>query len=133
MQSNRRNLLIGTAGLLSVAALRPVMAQSRKLRFGVGPLLPNPEDTKKAYTPVFAHLAKQLGADFELFATTDWAGMAVAMASGNLDLAWMGPWGYIIANNQTGNSLSARRTHNARLLALDLEIFISGDMADRSD
>ncbi len=102
MQSNRRNLLIGTAGLLSVAALRPVMAQSRKLRFGVGPLLPNPEDTKKAYTPVFAHLAKQLGADFELFATTDWAGMAVAMASGNLDLAWMGPWGYIIANNQTG-------------------------------
>ena len=35
-------------------------------------------------------------------ATTDWAGMAVAMASGNLDVAWMGPWGYIIANNQTG-------------------------------
>lgn len=100
--NQRRSILIGTAGLLSVAALRPVQAQSRKLRFGVGPLLPNPEDTKKAYTPVFAHLAKQLGAEFELFATTDWAGMAVAMASGNLDVAWMGPWGYIIANNQTG-------------------------------
>jgi len=102
MQSQRRKILIGSAGLLSVAALRPVLAQSKKLRFGVGPLLPSPEDTKKAYMPVFAHLAKQLGADFELFATTDWAGMAVAMASGNLDLAWMGPWGYIIANNQTG-------------------------------
>lgn len=102
MNTQRRNLLIATAGLASVAAFRPVMAQQKKLRFGVGPLLPNPEDTKKAYTPVFAHLAKQLGADFELFATTDWAGMAVAMASGNLDVAWMGPWGYIIANNQTG-------------------------------
>ena len=97
----RRNLLIGTAGLLSVAALRPVLAQSKTLHFGVGPLLPNPEDTKKAYMPLFAYLAKQMGADFDLVATTDWAGMAVAMASGNLDLAWMGPWGYIIANNQT--------------------------------
>lgn len=98
----RRNLLIGTAGLLSVAALRPVVSQTRTLRCGVGPLLPNPEDTKKAYTPVFAHLAKQLGMGFELATTTDWAGMAVAMASGNLDVAWMGPWGYVIANNQAG-------------------------------
>ena len=89
---SRRNFLIGTAGLASVAALRPVIAQSKKLRFGVGPLLPNPEDTKKAYMPVFAHLAKQIGADFDLVATTDWAGMAVAMGSGQLDVAWMGPW-----------------------------------------
>ena len=100
--TTRRNLLIGTAGLASVAALRPVIAQSKKLRFGVGPLLPTADDTKKAYTPVFAHLAKQLGADFELVATTDWAGMAVAMGSGNLDVAWMGPWGYILANASTG-------------------------------
>jgi len=99
--TNRRNFLIGTAGLASVAAFRPVIAQSKKLRFGVGPLLPSAEDTKKAYTPLFAHLAKQLGADYELMATTDWAGMAVAMGSGQLDVAWMGPWGYIIANNAT--------------------------------
>ncbi len=99
--NTRRNLLIGTAGLASIAALRPVIGQSKKMRFGVGPLLPNPEDTKKAYTPVFAHLAKNIGVDFELFTTTDWAGMAVAMGSGNLDVAWMGPWGYIIANNAT--------------------------------
>lgn len=100
--TTRRSLLIGTAGLASVAALRPVLAQSKKLRFGVGPLLPSADDTKKAYTPVFAHLAKQLGADFELVATTDWAGMAVAMGSGNLDVAWMGPWGYILANAASG-------------------------------
>jgi len=100
--TTRRNFLIGTAGLASVAALRPALAQSKKLHFGVGPLLPSPEDTKKAYTPVFAHLARQLGADFDLVSTTDWAGMAVAMGSGQLDVAWMGPWGYVIANSVTG-------------------------------
>ena len=97
----RRTLLLGT-GAASLAFAMPAIAQNKKMRFGVGPLLPNPEDTKRAYTPVFSHLAKELGVDFELFATTDWAGMAVAMGSGQLDVAWMGPWGYIIANNATG-------------------------------
>lgn len=106
MTSNRRTILaagLAAAGTLALGAAAPALAQGkRKLRFGVGPLLPTAEDTKKAYTPFFAHLAKELNADFELFATTDWAGMAVAMGSGQLDLAWMGPWGYIIANNGTG-------------------------------
>lgn len=97
----RRTFIAGAAGLAGTALFTPAIGQSKKLRFGVGPLLPNPDDTKKAYTPVFAHLAKQLGADFELSATTDWAGMAVAMGSGQLDVAWMGPWGYIIANEKT--------------------------------
>ncbi|MEA1648958.1 phosphate/phosphite/phosphonate ABC transporter substrate-binding protein [Nitrospirillum sp. BR 11164] len=97
-----RGIATGT-GLAAAALAAPALAQARKtLRFGIGPLLPSPEDTKKAYMPLFAHLAKELGVDFELVATTDWAGMAVAMGSGQLDLAWMGPWGYIIANNATG-------------------------------
>ena len=99
MTASRRSLLAAGAFVLAGTA----QAQTRrKLRFGVGPLLPNPEDTKKSFGPLFAHLAQQLDADFELVATTDWAGMAVAMGSGQLDLAWMGPWGYIIANNSTG-------------------------------
>ena len=99
---SRRNVLLGTAGLTTIAALRPAISQTKKLRFGLGPLLPLAEDTRKAYTPFFAHLAKQLGVDFELSITTDWAGLAVAMGSGNLDLAWMGPWGYVLANSSTG-------------------------------
>lgn len=96
----RRTLLLG-AGAAGFSLAMPAIAQTKKMRFGVGPLLPNADDTKRAYTPVFAHLAKELGVDFELFATTDWAGMAVGMGSGQLDVAWMGPWGYIIANNAT--------------------------------
>ena len=101
--TTRRAFLAGTAGVASAWALRPAFAQSRKtLRCGVGPLLPTTDDTRKAFGPVFAWLAQQLGVNFELSATTDWAGMAVAMGSGQLDLAWMGPWGYVIANNATG-------------------------------
>jgi phosphonate transport system substrate-binding protein len=106
MKSTRREFIKRTAGLATVAtvlgASGVARAQAKKMRFGVGPLLPNAEDTKKAYTPIFTYLAKQLGVEFDLVATTDWAGMAVAMGSGQLDLAWMGPWGYIIANNSTG-------------------------------
>jgi phosphonate transport system substrate-binding protein len=102
MNKHRRKFLAASAGLAAASIFKPAIAQTKKLKFGVGPLLPNPEDTKKAYTPVFAHLAKNLGVDFDLVATTDWAGMAVAMGSNQLDVAWMGPWGYIIANNATG-------------------------------
>ncbi len=101
MNLSKRSLLVGAASLAAGASLRPLRAQTTKLRFGIGPLLPSPSDTIKAYTPIFDHLAKQLGVEYSLVSTTDWAGMAVAMGSGQLDLAWMGPWGYIIANNKT--------------------------------
>lgn len=106
MHTNRRTFIgqaAGIAGAIGLAGTSSIVrAQPKKLRFGVGPLLATPEDTKKAYTPIFDYLAKELGVTYELFATTDWAGMAVAMGSGQLDLAWMGPWGYVLANNSTG-------------------------------
>ncbi|MGA8612574.1 MAG: hypothetical protein WB760_12780 [Xanthobacteraceae bacterium] len=71
----RRSVLaaagLAAAGLSAASIFRPARGQVKTLRFGVGPLLPNPEDTKKAYTPIFAYLAKQLGAEFELSTTTD--------------------------------------------------------------
>ena len=97
----RKFVTTAAAGAAAVSLGRPALAQKAKLRFAVGPLLPNPDDTKKAFEPLFAHLAKELGVDFELAVTTDWAGMAVAMGGGQLDIGWMGPWGYIIANNAT--------------------------------
>ena len=97
----RRTFLHGAAGLAAAGVFRPAVAQQKHLRFGVGPLLATPSDTQKAYTPIFAHLAQKLGATYELAATSDWAGIAVAMGSGQVDVAWMGPWGYVIANSQT--------------------------------
>jgi phosphonate transport system substrate-binding protein len=101
--SRRRFLHTGAALAAGVAAPALLRAQNRTLRFGVGPFLPTAGDTRKAYTPFFAHLARELGAaDHQLAVTTDWAGLAVAMGSGHLDLAWMGPWGYVLANAAAG-------------------------------
>jgi phosphonate transport system substrate-binding protein len=94
--------IAGSLALGQLATFNVARGQSRKLRFGVGPYLPTTEDTRKSFTPIFAHLAKAVGAaGFDLAVTTDWAGLAVAMGSGQLDCAWMGPWGYVIANNAT--------------------------------
>lgn len=100
---SRRTFLLQSATIVASTLAAPaVFAQQRKLRFGVGPFMPTMEDTKRAFTPLFAYIAKQMGApDFELAVSSDWAGLAVAMGSGQLDAAWMGPWGYVIANNTT--------------------------------
>jgi phosphonate transport system substrate-binding protein len=114
MTLTKRGLLVATASVVTGVALRPLRAQTTKLRFGVGPLLPSPTDTIKAYTPIFDHLAKQLGASYSLVSTTDWAGMAVAMGSGQLDVAWMGPWGYVIANNHADCTAIATVKYNEK-------------------
>jgi phosphonate transport system substrate-binding protein len=88
--------------LLATAGVGLAQDKGGKIRFGVGPLQPTPSETKKAYEPFFAYVAKQLGRDFDLVATTDWAGISVALANGQVDLAWMGPWGYILAHDDSG-------------------------------
>ncbi|ABQ35478.1 phosphate/phosphite/phosphonate ABC transporter substrate-binding protein [Bradyrhizobium sp. BTAi1] len=75
---------------------------AEKLRFAVGPFQPTPGDTRKAYDPFFKYLAEQLGSDYELVVTNDWAGISTALANGQADIAWMGPWGYVLANNEGG-------------------------------
>ena len=101
---NSARLVCALALVASVLALSlPTAAQAPgKIRFGVGPLQPTPSETKKAYEPFFAYVAKQLGREFDLVATTDWAGISVALANGQVDTAWMGPWGYILAHDDSG-------------------------------
>src|SRR5262245_54903107 len=96
-------LTLVAVAAVAVAIAGPVTAQDKgKLRFGVGPLQPTPSETKKAYEPFYACVAKSLGRDFDLVATTDWAGISVALANGQVDLAWMGPWGYVLAHDDSG-------------------------------
>ena len=92
-----------TLAILTVLApLGHADDKTGKLRFGVGPLQPTPTETKKAYEPFFAYVAKQLNREYDLTATTDWAGISVALANKQVDLAWMGPWGYILAHDDSG-------------------------------
>lgn len=99
-----------TAGLLLATmvsgCITPAPTQSAaaptKIRFGVGPLQPTPDETTKAFDPFFRYLAEELGVAYELTATTDWAGISVALANEQVDVAWMGPWGYVLAHDDSG-------------------------------
>jgi phosphonate transport system substrate-binding protein len=99
-------------GVLLLPASSP--AQGQKIRFGVGPLQPTPSETKKAFEPFFADLAKKLNREYDLVATTDWAGIAVALANDQVDVAWMGPWGYILANNDSGVTAIATAKYDGK-------------------
>lgn len=72
------------------------------LRFAVGPFLPSATDTRAAYEPFFDAVAEKVGADYELEVSSDYAGLAVSLASGKTDMAWMGPFGYVLAADKGG-------------------------------
>jgi ABC-type phosphate/phosphonate transport system substrate-binding protein len=46
--------------------------------------------------------------------TNDWAGIAVALVSGHVDVAWMGPWGYVIAHNQGAGDAIATAKYDGK-------------------
>jgi phosphonate transport system substrate-binding protein len=71
-----------------------------RLHFAVGPLQPTPGDTKRTFETFFKYVAEKLGRDYDLVATTDWAGVSVALTSKQADVAWMGPWGYVLAHRE---------------------------------
>jgi phosphonate transport system substrate-binding protein len=109
-----RRRLVQVFAICFAAGLPLGAGAADKLRFAVGPLQPTPTETKKAYGPFFAYLAGRLGADYSLEATTDWAGIAVALSSGQVDLAWMGPWGYVIAHHQGAGDVIATAKYDGK-------------------
>ena len=99
----RRSIVAVMAAMALGTGLAAGTAEAAvKLRFAVGPFQPTPGDTKKAYEPFFNHLAQALGVEYSLVVTSEWAGIATALANGQADVAWMGPWGYVLANNEGG-------------------------------
>ncbi len=108
---NRRLLL--AAAIAGPALSRPAFANT-PVRFAVGPFQPTAGDTRRAFEPFFAHLARALGRPYELTVTTDWAGIAVALGSGQADCAWMGPWGYVLAKDRAGAEALATVLYEGR-------------------
>ncbi|MES2710567.1 MAG: phosphate/phosphite/phosphonate ABC transporter substrate-binding protein [Pseudomonadota bacterium] len=100
MSLTRRSLL-AAAPVLPWAGGAGAQSPAR-LRFAVGPFQPTAGDTRRAYEPFFAQLARAAGRSYELTVTTDWAGIAVALANDQVDCAWMGPWGYVLAKDRAG-------------------------------
>ena len=90
-----RRLLLAAAGA-TIAA--PALAQARPtLKIGLGPQQPTQADTRRVWEAEHKAVAEKVGDNLELQVANDWAGIATALANEQIDVAQMGPWGYILA------------------------------------
>lgn len=88
-------------GLLAACATWPAIARSaaEPLNLGVGLFQPDREKNDATYRPLATHLAQRLGRPVQLRTVDSWEGLAKSLASGETDLALMGPWGYVLAQH----------------------------------
>lgn len=88
--------------LLFVTAISVSAADLPPLQFGVGLFQPDKEKNDATYRPLADYLAKKLNRKVVLRTVDTWEGLAKSLAAGETDIALMGPWGYVLANNQAG-------------------------------
>jgi len=89
--------LIGAFSFALVST--PVVAQE-VIQFGVGLYQPDKDKNDATYTPLAQYLEKKLGKPVKLRTVSTWEGLAKSLANGETDIALMGPWGYVLANNE---------------------------------
>lgn len=93
-----RFLTVLATALLAASAL----AAEPPLKFGVGLFQPDKDKNDATYRPLANYLATQLNRPVELRTVDSWEGLAKSLAAGETDIALMGPWGYVLANNEAG-------------------------------
>jgi len=96
----KRVLAILSASLCLAATA--ALAQTGPLKFGVGLFQPDKEKNDATYRPLSDYLAKRLGREVRLYTVDTWEGLAKSLANGETDLSLMGPWGYVLANHESG-------------------------------
>ncbi|MGV3635534.1 MAG: phosphate/phosphite/phosphonate ABC transporter substrate-binding protein [Pseudorhodoplanes sp.] len=104
MMQRRAFLKVTTAAAIgTLAAPTLLRAQSRPvIKVGLGPQQPTQADTKRVWEPIYKSVCDRAGADLQLNVANDWAGIAVAIANEQVDVAQMGPWGYVLAKANGG-------------------------------
>jgi len=60
------------------------------------------DEMLRAYEPVKEYLSKELGIHVEIKVTSDYTAAIEAMRSKHIDMAWFGPFSYVIASNVAG-------------------------------
>lgn len=98
---------MGALGFAGAASGQEKRNGKLHLRFAIAPLRPTPALTVKEFEPLFAYLAKELDATYELTSPESWAAISVAMTNGHIDIGWLGPWGYVLAYHRVGTEVIA--------------------------
>jgi phosphonate transport system substrate-binding protein len=115
--TRRRVLVTGLSAAVGSFAL-PALARSANadatLRLGVGMFQPDRESNDATYRPLADHLAERLGRPVALRTVDSWEGLAKSLASGETDIALMGPWGYVLAHHHAGARAVATIVYDGR-------------------
>jgi len=75
---------------------KPYVGEIDVVKFGLIPA-DDAEEMLRSYEPVKEYLEEQLGIPVELTVTTDYTAAIEAMRSGHIDMAWFGPFSYVLA------------------------------------
>ena len=92
-------LLTALAGVVFFSA---VSAAEPPLKFGVGLFQPDKDKNDATYRPLADYLAARLNRPVQLRTVDSWEGLAKSLANSETDIALLGPWGYVLANQQSG-------------------------------
>jgi phosphonate transport system substrate-binding protein len=98
---NRRRLLAGIAASVFVAPVSAVAAGGNPSKLRVA-LLPdeNAATIIQNARPLKAYLESTLKKDIELVVTTDYSSMVEAMRFGRIEIAYFGPFSYVLAKSR---------------------------------
>lgn len=100
---SRRSLGALALGATAVALTSTWTARAAEpIRIAIGPYLPTSTDARKAYEPFAKYLGEKLGRPYELTTVTEWSAVIVALTTKRVDVAWMGPWSYVLAHKEGG-------------------------------
>lgn len=101
--TTRRQMIALPVAAAAVSAIHApaVLAQKRPvLKVGLGPQQPTQADTRRVWEPLYRRVCDEVGLELDLTVANDWAGIAVALANQQIDVAQMGPWGYVLAKQK---------------------------------
>lgn len=108
----KRAAALGTISMASILALggppssqagpANEVANQTPLQFGVGLYQPDRQTNDATYRPLAYYLSQRLGRPVTLRTVDSWEGLAKSLANGETDMALMGPWGYVLADQYAG-------------------------------
>lgn len=96
------NVKLLVSVMIAIAAGAVQAAELPALKFGVGLFQPDKDKNDATYRPLAQYLSQKLGRAVELRTVDTWEGLAKSLANGETDVALLGPWGYVLANNESG-------------------------------
>ncbi len=104
----RKGMLKALIGIICIALFTGVFVdksvawwpwgkeEKKVLNFGLMPA-EDPEKILASFRPMLDHIAQVTGMEIKPFIATDYAGVIEAMRVGKIDIAWFGPFSYILA------------------------------------